>query len=90
MSDAPPLTYLDNAAGVNLDINAGIYDGHKGGSVPFTHSFYAFNKVVPEKERIAPAVIEKFFANQALPDSLQKAAPDSLYGKREVVFRKEF
>ncbi len=83
-----PLTYLSRATGVNLDINAGITDGHKGGSVPFTHSLYAFNQVVPEKDRIDPKVIEEFYENQELPASLPKADVDPLYGKKKVIFRK--
>lgn len=85
-----PVTYLQNASGVNLDINAGITDGHKGGSVPFTHSLYAFNKVVPEKERIDPKQIVEFYEKQALPAGLKKAEKDPLYGKKKVIFRKEY
>ena len=29
-----PITYLDKARAVNIDISAGISDGRKGGSVP--------------------------------------------------------
>ena len=83
-----PITYLQNASGVNLDINAGITDGHSGGSVPFTHSLYAFNKVVPEKNRIDPDLIQKFYEKQALPAGLEKAERDLMYGKKQIVFRK--
>jgi pimeloyl-ACP methyl ester carboxylesterase len=82
-----PVTYLQNAAGVNLDINAGITDGHKGGSVPFTHSLYAFNTVVPEKAHIDPAQIVEFYERQALPAGLEKAEKDPLYGEKQVIFR---
>jgi pimeloyl-ACP methyl ester carboxylesterase len=85
-----PLTYLQDASGVNLDINAGITDGHKGGSVPFTHSLYAFNKVVPETNRIDPKQIIDFYELQALPDGLEKADNDPLYGAKQVVFRKVY
>jgi dienelactone hydrolase len=37
-----PKTYLRNAAGVPMDVNAGIHDGHSG-SVPISHSLLAFN-----------------------------------------------
>ncbi len=83
-----PITYLDRAGGVNLDINAGVTDGHKGGSVPFTHSLYAFNKVVPEKDRIDPTLVEAFYEKQALPEGLEKADPDPLYGTKQPVFRR--
>ena len=83
-----PLTYLCKAAGVNLDINAGVTDGHKGGSVPFSHSLYAFNQVVPEKDRIPVDAIEEFYEKQLIPPSLPKADEDPLYGKKKVIFRK--
>jgi lysophospholipase L1-like esterase/dienelactone hydrolase len=83
-----PITYLDKAAGVNLDINAGVTDGHQGGSVPFTHSLYAFNQVVPEKDRIGSGFIEAFYSKQALPEGSPKANADPLYGTKQVVFRK--
>ena len=83
-----PLTYLQHAAGVNLDINAGVTDGHKGGSVPFSHSLYAFNQVVPEADRIAPDFVETFYEKQALPEGGTKADADPLYGKKEAIFRK--
>ncbi len=85
-----PVTYLQNASGVNLDINAGVSDGHKGGSVPFTHSLYAFNKVVPEKNRINPKRIEEFYEKQALPAGFEKADVDPLYSRKQVVFRKVY
>jgi len=84
-----PITYLQNASGVNLDISAGITDGRRG-SVPFTHSLYAFNQVVPEEERIDPGWIEEFYEKQALPAGFRKADVDPLYGKRQVIFRKVY
>lgn len=39
-----PLTWLHRAAGVPLDIAAGIHDGHTG-SVPIRHSLEAFNEI---------------------------------------------
>ncbi len=83
-----PVTYLAGAAGVNLDINAGVTDGHKGGSVPFSHALYAFNAVVPGNERIAPGLIEEFYDKQTLPEGLEKADEDPLYGGKQPVFRK--
>ncbi|MFP6906803.1 MAG: prolyl oligopeptidase family serine peptidase [Verrucomicrobiota bacterium] len=83
-----PLNYLDRAAGLNLDINAGVTDGHQGGSVPFSHSLHAFNRVVPERDRIALEHIEAFYKTQALPKGLSKASPDPLYGEKQPIFRK--
>jgi dipeptidyl aminopeptidase/acylaminoacyl peptidase len=39
-----PLTHLHRAAGVPLDIAAGVHDGHQG-SVPVRHSLDAFNAI---------------------------------------------
>ncbi len=39
-----PLTHLDRAKDVPLDIAAGVHDGHKG-SVPIRHSLAAFNAI---------------------------------------------
>ncbi len=82
------VTYLPKAALVNLDINAGVTDGHKGGSVPFTHSLNAFNAVADVKHRLDPAFIEAFYNKQALPEAYPKTETDPLYGKKQVVFRK--
>lgn len=81
-------TYLDKAVGVNLDINAGVTDGHGGGSVPFSHSLYAFNQVVPKVDHIDPALIEAFYETQSLPDGLEKAEADDLYDEKQPIFRK--
>ncbi len=83
-----PLTYLKNAASVNLDINAGITDGHEGGSVPFTHSLHAFNQVVPEEQRVPNDFIHAFYETRQLPSGMPKAKPDALYGEKLVVFRR--
>ena len=84
-----PLSYLHLSPKVNIDISAGISDGHKGGSVPFTHSLYAFNQVVPDKEKIPPAIIEKFYRTQSLPAELKAAQADRLYGKKHLIYRQE-
>jgi len=83
-----PLTYLGQAGGVNLDINAGVTDGHKGGSVPFTHSLHAFNHVAPESDAVDSVFIESFYEKQALPAGTAKPVADPLYGQKQVIFRK--
>jgi len=82
------LTYLNRASAVNLDINAGIFDGHNGGSVPFTHSLYAYNRVVPEEDRLPESFIETFYRKQSLPETVAEAQPDPLYGSKKVIYRK--
>ena len=43
------ITYMARARGVNLDINAGITDGHNG-SVPISHSLEAFNALAAPRD----------------------------------------
>ena len=82
-----PLTYLSRAGNVNLDINHGIDDGRKG-SVPFTHSLLAFNRVVSGKHAIPQEDIDNFYATQQAPASSQTALKDPSYGERAPLFRK--
>ena len=86
VSHRSPLTWLENASGVPLDLNHGITDG-RGGSVPFTHSLRAFNAVVPESARIPERVIAAWYADPAtLPRD--PAFADPLYGANPPLFRK--
>jgi len=82
-----PLTYLQNAGMVNLDINAGVKDGRKG-SVPFTHSLFAFNRVAKEADRIPAKDIELFYKDMVVPTHMKKPLSDPIYGKRKPLFRK--
>jgi len=87
-----PLTFLNRAAGLPIDINAGIHDGHTG-SVPVSHSLGAFNmlarangfpgKVIPQK------AIDYIVAEEKIPPELApEKVDDPLYG-REILFRRE-
>jgi poly(3-hydroxybutyrate) depolymerase len=83
-----PLSYLENAGSVNLDINHGIDDGRKG-SVPFTHSLNAFNLLIPESDRISKELINAFYETQKVPDGLESdPLNDPVYGKKHPIFRK--
>ena len=84
-----PNNFLSAAQKVNIDISAGIYDGHKGGSVAFTHSLTAFNSIVPPKDRLPKKLINTFYEKQSLPPELPQASKDPLYGKKELIFRKQ-
>ncbi len=53
-----------------------------------THSLYAFNQVVPKKERLDDEFIKSFYDNQKLPPGTKAAGIDPLYGKKKVIFRK--
>lgn len=82
-----PLTYLKNAKGLNLHINAGIQDGHKG-SVPISHSLLAFNEVAEAKDRISKEDIQYFVEKAKVPTALKSKIEDASYGKRHPLFRR--
>lgn len=82
-----PLNWLAGAAGLPLDINAGVHDGRKG-SVPFTHALLAYNAVVGEGTgRLDPERIAEYYQTRQLPAGWQPAPPDPLYGKSVPLFR---
>lgn len=80
-------TYLSKARTVNLDINAGIHDGHTG-SVPVSHSLLAFNLAAMPEDAISRADIDYIVNNRAIPERFGIPAEDPLYGKNKVLFRK--
>jgi poly(3-hydroxybutyrate) depolymerase len=82
-----PLTYLANASGVKLHINAGIRDGHDG-SVPVSHSLHAFNAVAAPKDRLSESEIRFFVEEADIPPHLKVSLSDSTYGKRYPLFRR--
>ena len=79
------MSWLSNASGVPLDINHGIDDGRTG-SVPFTHSLYAWNEIVPDSQKLSEKSIDHFYESQQSPEA--PPAADALYGKRQPVFRR--
>ena len=90
-----PITYLTAARNVNLDIHAGIHDGRKGGSVPFSHSLMAYDAVVPPSNRLGPAFIAQFYRTQRPPndnndDDSQpaKEEQDNALQTRDIHFRR--
>ena len=83
------ITYLHRARGVNLDISAGITDGHNG-SVPISHSLEAFNVLAKRKDRLDAQLISEFVKTAKVPEALQGQAPnDASYGKKPVLFRRQ-
>ncbi len=83
-----PLTYLKNAKGLTLHINAGIQDGH-GGSVPISHSLLAFNEVAAPEDRISDEDIRFFVEKAKVPPKLQSDISDPSYGKNPPLFRRK-
>jgi len=82
-----PITWLEGARGVNLDINAGIRDGHEG-SVPVSHSLRAFDKIAVKKDRLSEAEIDYFVREAKVPKHLQQEIMDPSYGEKRPLFRR--
>jgi dienelactone hydrolase len=82
-----PLTWLGQAGSVPLDLNHGSADG-RDGSVPFSHSLHAWNAVVPESDRIDPAVISRFYETQVPPAGGDRDLADPLYGLLSPLYRR--
>lgn len=82
-----PLSYLKNAKGLMLHINAGIRDGHKG-SVPISHSLLAFNEVAEPKDRLSNEDIRFLVEKAAVPSGLQSDIADPSYGTHRPLFRR--
>lgn len=81
-------THLPHARGVNLDINAGIHDGHTG-SVPVSHTLNAFNLVADDKDRLTEKQIAFFTDKRQVPEALaDEKEADEAYGSRSVLFRR--
>ena len=84
---------LDRAAGLALEINAGIHDGHSG-SVPVGHTLRAFGMLakangMPEKA-LSEEQIGEFESTQSVPAALAgETVDDPAYGDKRVLFRRE-
>lgn len=83
-----PLTYLANASGLKVDINAGIHDGHNG-SVPVSHSLNAFNVLADAKDRLSKEDIDFITREEKIPATLGKAEKDPAFGRNVVHFRRQ-
>ena len=83
-----PLTYLKNAKGLTLHINAGIHDGHNG-SVPISHSLLAFNEVAATKDRLPAEEIHFCVEKAEVPPKLNVDISDPSYGKKQPLFRRK-
>ena len=82
-----PLTWLPQARGTRLDINAGITDGHTG-SVPVDHSLRAFNAVADKADLLSEGDIAYFVEEAETPPHLVEDLKDPTYGDRPPLFRR--
>ena len=83
-----PLTWMKNAAGLPVDINTGIHDGHTG-SVPVSQSIHAYNLLAAPADRISDADIAFIVKNERIPEHLKTDAMDPSYGAHPVLFRRQ-
>jgi acetyl esterase/lipase len=82
-----PLTYLREARGLPLDINAGIRDGHDG-SVPVSHSLRAFNKVAEPADRLGEDHIRYITDKAEISEHLIEELDDPAYGDKKPLLRR--
>ncbi len=82
-----PISYLRHAQSVNLDINAGVRDGHQG-SVPFSQSLYAFNEVATDDNKIEESDIKAFYNEGKVPPHGDRNISKILYKEHTPLFVK--
>lgn len=84
-----PLTHLAAAgkAGLPLDINVGVKDGHTG-SVPVSHSLRAFNAAAAPADRIAEKDIATIVRTAEVPTHLRRKISAREYGAKVPLMRK--
>jgi pimeloyl-ACP methyl ester carboxylesterase len=80
-----PLTWLQHARGLPLDLQAGLQDG-RAGSVPFSHSLRAFNAVAGAAGAIPEEQVVRFYESRQSPEPVTR--PDPAYGERKPVFQR--
>ena len=85
-----PLTYLDRARNVAIDINHGIRDGRNNADpVPISQSLRAFNLLAAPSDRFTEEEIEYFTREAQVPSHLQSGTPGESDGGLKVLFRRQ-
>ena len=83
-----PISFLEHARPVNLDINTGIMDGLTG-SVPVGHSLRAFNRLASKDKRFSEESIHHIEQKKNIPESLRSAIQlDPHYGEKKPLLRR--
>jgi pimeloyl-ACP methyl ester carboxylesterase len=81
-----PIFLADALRAVNLDLNAGIIDGHHG-SVPITHSLRMFDAIATNpNHRLSPELTNALAENKK--KDIPKVKNDPLYRNKPVLFRR--
>ena len=82
-----PLFHLAAAKGVPLDINTGIHDGHTG-SVPVSHSLYAFNVLATPDKQVSAEAIDFMVREQKIPAALATETQIDPERQKATLFRR--
>lgn len=83
-----PLTHLAKAGPILVDLNTGIHDGHKGNSVPISHTILAYNLLAKPEDRFSEADIARMISEEAIPSELLFKGVDTSYSPRKVLLRR--
>jgi hypothetical protein len=87
-----PLHYLSAAAGIPIDINVGIFDGHRGDIVPIDQSLRAFNVLATANGRPDGVLSERHVLeltrDARVPAELAWKGPGEPERKYAVLFRR--
>ena len=83
-----PLTWLEHAKGLPIDIATGIHDGHAG-SVPISQAMNAFNALAAPGARFTAEEIDYAVRNEAAPPHLGVPEPDPAYDPVKIHIRRQ-
>ncbi|HEX7331036.1 MAG TPA: prolyl oligopeptidase family serine peptidase, partial [Pyrinomonadaceae bacterium] len=85
-----PLTYLERARDIPIDINHGIRDGRSNADpVPVSQSLRAFNLLAAPADRFNEQEIDYFTREAKVPPHLQSATSGSADGGLRILFRRQ-
>jgi dipeptidyl aminopeptidase/acylaminoacyl peptidase len=85
-----PVSYLERARAVPIDINHGIRDGRNAADpVPITQSLRAFNLLAEPQAHFTEEEIEYFTRQSKVPSSLQSDTTDPDYGGLKILYRRQ-
>lgn len=86
-----PITFLERARNVALDINHGIRDGRsQADPVPIAQSLRAFNLMATPEADLTEEEIAYFGREKRVPPHLEsETAADSAYGGLKILFRRQ-
>ena len=85
-----PLTYLERARGIPIDINHGIRDGRNNDDpVPISQSLRAFNLLSAPQDRFTEEEIAYFTREAQVPTALRRDTSDTSYGGLKILMRRQ-